>query len=111
MARRMAASRCTALVAFVLATIASSCGPRVDPLAGTYLVRGGGAPLEVFTALSQEFAKWHPGVNFQFDDVGSTPGMRLVADGTADLGTSSAPVAPDLKGQVELLPVGVSGTS
>jgi phosphate transport system substrate-binding protein len=81
-----------------------------DPLAGTYVVKGGGAPLDVFQALSDEFRKAHPTVRFTFSDVGSAAGMRLAAAGDVDLATSSAPVPAELQGKVVVVPVGVSGT-
>ena len=99
------------------ALVLTACAPRAsapsaapDPLAGTYIVKGGGAPLDVFTALSDEFRKQHPTVRFTFSDVGSAAGMRLAASGEVDLATSSAPPPPELRDKVGLVPVGVSGT-
>jgi phosphate transport system substrate-binding protein len=96
------------LAACASRTTAPSAAP--DPLAGTYVVKGGGAPLDVFTALSDEFRKQHPTVRFTFSDVGSAAGMRLAATGEVDLATSSAPPPPELRDKVGLVPVGVSGT-
>ena len=50
-----------------------------DPLAGTYAVKGGGAALEVFQALSDAFRTQHPKVHFDFEDIGSAAGMKLAA--------------------------------
>jgi len=96
------------LAACASRTSAPSAPP--DPLAGTYVVKGGGAPLDVFTALSEEFRRQHPTVRFTFSDVGSAAGMRLAATGEVDLATSSAPPPPELRDKVGLVPVGVSGT-
>jgi len=96
------------LTACASRTAAPSAAP--DPLAGTYVVKGGGAPLDVFTALSDDFRKQHPTVRFTFSDVGSAAGMRLAATGEVDLATSSAPPPPELRDKVGLVPVGVSGT-
>lgn len=96
------------LAACASRTSAPSAPP--DPLAGSYIVKGGGAPLDVFTALSEEFRRQHPTVRFTFSDVGSAAGMRLAATGEVDLATSSAPPPPELRDKVGLVPVGVSGT-
>jgi phosphate transport system substrate-binding protein len=105
------------VVALTLSALLAACASRTtapsaapDPLAGTYVVKGGGAPLDVFTALSDEFRKQHPTVRFTFSDVGSAAGMRLAATGEVDLATSSAPPPPELRDKVGLVPVGVSGT-
>jgi len=110
----MVGPRLRTLVATVFAVgfTASACGGGSnDPLAGTYIVKGGGAPLDVYTALSKEFLAKHPGVKFVFEDVGSRPGMRLVADGEIDLATSSSDPEPALKDQIVLVPVGLTGTA
>jgi len=105
------------VVALTLSALLAACASRTtapiavpDPLAGTYVVKGGGAPLDVFAALSDEFRKQHPTVRFTFSDVGSAAGMRLAATGEVDLATSSAPPPPELRDKVGLVPVGVSGT-
>lgn len=96
---------------------AMACGgllnasPAPDPIAGTYVVKGGGAALDVFNALVDGFRGQHPGFKAAFEDIGSTAGMKLVASGDVDLATSSAVVPPDLTGQVTGVPVGSSGTA
>ncbi len=82
-----------------------------DPLAGTYAVKGGGAALDVFQALSDAFRKQHPLVRFQFEDIGSQPGMKLAANGDVDLATSSAVPPADITNLVTVVPVGSSGTA
>ena len=106
-----------AAIAMVACLVVAGCSARTtppaaapDPLAGTYVVQGGGAPLDVFTALSEEFRKQHPAVRFVFSDVGSAAGMRLAASGEVDLATSSASPPPELKDKIGLVPVGLSGT-
>ncbi|OLC21631.1 MAG: hypothetical protein AUH33_01385 [Chloroflexi bacterium 13_1_40CM_68_21] len=98
-----------ALVALVIATLA--CAPQRDPYAGVYLVKGGGAPAEVFRALSAEFSARHPGVRFDFEDVGSRSGIALLARGQIDLATSSTEPEASVRESVRLLSVGVSGTA
>ncbi|HEV8470705.1 MAG TPA: substrate-binding domain-containing protein, partial [Candidatus Limnocylindria bacterium] len=99
----------TALAALVIATVA--CAPGRDPYAGVYPVKGGGAPAEVFRALSAEFSARHPGVRFDFEDVGSRSGMALLAGGHIDLATSSTEPDATVRESVRLLSVGVSGTA
>ena len=96
-----------------LAVLIASCGgkPSSDPLAGTYEVKGGGAALEVFQALSDGFRKQHPAVKFTFEDVGSAAGMKLAATGDVDLATSSAAPPADITNSVVVVPVGASGTA
>jgi len=99
----------TALAALVIATVA--CAPGRDPYVGVYVVKGGGAPAEVFRALSAEFSARHPGVRFDFEDVGSRSGMALLARGQIDLATSSTEPDATVRESVGLLSVGVSGTA
>jgi phosphate transport system substrate-binding protein len=103
----------SALVGFAVlfAILAAACAPERDPLAGTYSVQGGGAALDIFNALKQEFVKRHPGVNMDFQDIGSTPGMKLVASGSIDLATSSSDPPASIRDAVRLVPLGVSGTA
>ena len=94
-----------------VAVVCTSCGPTRDPLAGSYLVKGGGAPRETFLALSTEFSARHPGVNFEFEDIGSKPGMSLVVSGAIDLATSSTEPDASLRDKVGVVPIGVGGTA
>src|SRR3977135_425791 len=82
-----------------------------DPVTGTYAVKGGGAALEVFQALSDAFRTQHPKVYFDFEDIGSAAGMKLAASGNVDLAPSSATPAPDIANSVVTVPVGTSGTA
>ena len=107
--RRLLAST-LAISSLILACApASSASP--DPLGGTYAVKGGGAALEVFQALSDAFRAQHPKVHFDFEDIGSAAGMKLAASGNVDLATASATPAPDVANSVVLVPVGTSGTA
>ena len=98
-----------ALAAALIAACAQP--PATDPFDGTYIVKGGGAPLPVFNALTAEFTKRHPGVSFAFEDVGSAAGIQLVASGQIDLATSSVEPKSELRDRVELVPIGLSGTA
>jgi phosphate transport system substrate-binding protein len=97
----------------------ASCGganpigarPTPDPLAGTYVTKGGGGALDAVRALTSGFSTVHPTVVWQgFDDVGSGAGVTLVVDGQVDLGYISRDLAAAEKGKVEALPIGASGT-
>ena len=111
----MALGRLFIAPGLAIAVVIASCGGKLsgtaDPLAGTYAVKGGGAALEVFQALSEAFRKQHPAVKFAFEDVGSTAGMKLVSTGDVDLATSSAVPGADITNSVVVVPVGASGTA
>ena len=102
----------------LLALLVASCGanpiqarPTPDPLAGTYVTKGGGGALDAVKALTTGFTAVHPTVLWQgFDDVGSGAGVTLVVEGQVDLGYISRDLAMAEKGKVEVLPIGASGT-
>jgi phosphate transport system substrate-binding protein len=107
------------LVLALAALMVASCGgagpitskPTPDPLAGTYVTKGGGGALDAVKALTSGFTAAHPTVIWQgFDDVGSGAGVTLVVAGEVDLGYISRDLAAAEKGKVEVLPIGVSGT-
>ncbi len=110
------------LTAFGLSTVllvASACGgatpiqskPTADPLAGTYVVKGGGGAIDSVRALTSAFSKLHPTVVWQgFDDVGSDAGVKLSLDGSIDIGYISRDLKAAEKGTVESIPIGASGT-
>src|SRR5687768_12390018 len=103
----------------LVALLVASCGgaspiaarPTPDPLAGTYVTKGGGGALDAVKALTSGFSAAHPTVLWQgFDDVGSGAGVTLVVEGQVDLGYISRDLAAAEKGKVEALPIGASGT-
>ncbi|HET7700534.1 MAG TPA: substrate-binding domain-containing protein [Candidatus Limnocylindria bacterium] len=108
--------------AFVLSTVlvvGAGCGGATpiqskatdDPLAGTYVLKGGGGAIDSVKALTTAFSKIHPTVVWQgFDDVGSDAGVKLAIDGQVDIGYISRDPKPAEKGTVETLPIGASGT-
>jgi phosphate transport system substrate-binding protein len=108
--------------AFVLGTALSvllaACGstplsprPTEDPLAGTYVVKGGGGAIDSVRALTTAFTKIHPTVIWQgFDDVGSGAGVTLAIEGQVDIGYISRDLSASEKGKVEIIPIGASGT-
>lgn len=104
-------------LALACALVLAACGaprpaaPTADPLAGSYVVKGGGAALEVYQALVDAFTAKHPTVRFGFEDTGSAAGMKLVATGDIDLATSSAQPAPDIAPKLTLVSIGASGTA
>ena len=114
----------TALKAFVLstavATLVASCGgvgvliqpkPTDDPIAGSYVIKGGGGAIDSVTALTTAFSKVHPSVVWQgYDDVGSDAGVKLTIDTLVDIGYISRDLRTAEKGTVESIPIGASGT-
>jgi len=105
----------------VLAVMAASCGgaspvqiqPKAtdDPIAGTYVIKGGGGAIDSVRALTTAFSKMHPTVVWQgFDDVGSDAGVKLTVDSQVDIGYISRDLKAPEKGTVESLAIGASGT-
>jgi phosphate transport system substrate-binding protein len=102
----------------LLLVTAAACGPAVspvrtpDPLAGSYILRGGGGALDTVTALTTAFTGRHPTVRWQgFEDVGSDASVKLVISGEGDLGFISRELRPAEVGTVLTLPIGRSGTA
>lgn len=111
------------LKAFVLGTalaiLVAGCGgasviqPKAtdDPIAGTYVIKGGGGAIDSIRALTSAFTKVHPTVVWQgFDDTGSPAGVKLTIDGQIDIGYISRDLTAAEKGTVETIPIGASGT-
>ena len=100
------------------ALLVASCGganpiarPTEDPLAGSFVLKGGGGALDAVRALTSGFSASHPTVIWQgFDDVGSDAGVSLTVSGNVDLGYISRDLRAAEKGTVETIPVGASGT-
>jgi len=100
------------------ALLVASCGganpiakPTEDPLAGTFVLKGGGGALDAVKALTSGFTSAHPAVLWQgFDDVGSDAGVSLTVSSTVDLGYISRDLKAPEKGTVETVPIGASGT-
>lgn len=106
------------LVLALAALMVVSCGganpiarPTDDPLAGSFVLKGGGGALDAVKALTSAFSVSHPTVLWQgFDDVGSDAGVSLTVSGNVDLGYISRDLRTAEKGTVETVPVGASGT-
>lgn len=102
----------------VLAVLLAACGstpltPKAtdDPLAGTYVIKGGGGAIDSVRALTTAFSKIHPTVVWQgFDDVGSDAGVKLTVENQVDIGYISRDLKPAEKGTVESIAIGASGT-
>jgi phosphate transport system substrate-binding protein len=106
------------LILALAALLVASCGganpiarPTDDPLAGSFVLKGGGGALDAVKALTSGFSATHPTVIWQgFDDVGSDAGVSLTVSGNVDLGYISRDLRTAEKGTVETIPVGASGT-
>src|SRR6266705_2142242 len=111
----------TVLLIVTAALFVVSCGgaalpapATADPLAGQYIVNGGGGALDNVKALADAFQKQHPTITWQgLADVGSNAGVNLVVSGETDLGYISRDLtdAEKLAGKVESIPIGASGTA
>ena len=111
----------TVLVTIVAAGSVAACGgaalpgttqPTADPIAGQYIVNGGGGALDNVKALTDAFQKAHPTITWQgLADVGSDAGVNLVLSGETDLGYISRDLKDPEKGKVEALSIGASGTA
>jgi phosphate transport system substrate-binding protein len=87
--------------------------PTEDPIAGTYVIKGGGGAIDSVRALTTAFSKIHPTVVWTgFDDVGSGPGVTLAIEGQVDIGYISRDLSAAEKatGKVEVVAIGASGT-
>jgi phosphate transport system substrate-binding protein len=103
----------------LLALVAASCGgagpiqvkPTDDPIAGAYVIKGGGGAIDSVRALTTAYTKLHPTVVWQgFDDVGSDAGVKLAVDNQVDIGYISRDLKAPEKGTVETIAIGASGT-
>jgi phosphate transport system substrate-binding protein len=83
-----------------------------DPLAGQYIVNGGGGALDNVKALADAFKLQHTGITWQgLADIGSNAGVNLVISGETDLGYISRDLLDTEKGKVEAVAIGASGTA
>ena len=106
------------LILALAALLVAGCGganpiakPTDDPLAGSFVLKGGGGALDAVKALTSGFSASHPTVLWNgFDDVGSDAGVSLTVSGNVDLGYISRDLRAAEKGTVETIPVGASGT-
>src|SRR2546427_9417350 len=111
----------TLALVITAALFALSCGgaglpgpATPDPLAGQYIVNGGGGALENVKALTDAFGKMHRAITWQgLADVGSNAGVNLVISGETDLGYISRDLtdAEKAAGKVDALTIGASGTA
>jgi phosphate transport system substrate-binding protein len=100
--------------AFVASCGGASIGPAAtpDPLAGQYIVNGGGGALDNVRALTDAFVKRHPTITWQgLADIGSDAGVNLAVSGEIELGYISRDLRDAEKGKVEVMPIGASGTA
>src|SRR6202158_279166 len=104
-------------VALLMSLIGAACGPTTKPpaptdtLGGHVLINGGGGALPAVQLLIAEFARRHPAVSFEgLVDIGSDPGVGLVAGGSLDLGYVSRDLKPAEVGTVQTVSLGFTGT-
>jgi phosphate transport system substrate-binding protein len=106
----------TALVIVTAALFVAACNPlpaaQADPLAGQYIVNGGGGALDNVKPFTDAFQKLHPTITWQgLADIGSDAGVNLALSGETDLGYISRELKPAEVGKVEAVSIGASGTA
>jgi len=76
------------------------CTRAQDPM----LVNGAGAtfPLPVYSKWFDEYHKAHPGVQINYQSVGSGAGIRQLQSGTVDFGASDMPMTDEQLGQAKV---------
>jgi len=86
--------RKTWLLCLTAAALASAA-PAVR--AGILLMNGAGAtfPYPIYSKWFAEYAKVNPGVNFNYQSIGSGGGIRQISSGTVDFGASDGPMTDD----------------
>jgi phosphate transport system substrate-binding protein len=105
------------MLALLVPLIGAACGPATKPspstdtLAGRVLINGGGGALPALQVLIAEFTRRHPRVTYEgLVDIGSDPGVALVAGGSLDLGYISRELKPAEVGTVQTVSLGFTGT-
>src|SRR3972149_2987472 len=65
--------------------------------AGPLTVTGAGAtfPYPLYSKWFYEYSNSHPGVNFNYQSIGSGGGIRQITAGTVDFGASDAPMTDE----------------
>ncbi len=97
------------LVALAMAVAAAACSgqsgqpPVASTEAGRTAVTGAGAtfPNPIYTKWFDEYRKSHPGVEINYQSVGSGAGIRQVLAGTVDFGASDMPMTDEQLGQAK----------
>ena len=106
----------TALLITTAALFAAACNalpaPQPDPLAGQYIVNGGGGALDNVKPFTDAFQKLHPTITWQgLADIGSDAGVNLALSGETDLGYISRELRDTERGKIEAVSIGASGTA
>jgi len=80
----------TTLMAAILLLVLAPTAPAAD----TLTVTGAGAtfPYPLYSKWFYEYSNAHPGVNFNYQSIGSGGGIRQITAGTVDFGASDAPM-------------------
>lgn len=84
--------------------------PRAAEPTSHFQIKGGGSALAAVKKLTDAFTALHPGTTFELEDVGSDAGVQLTVQGVIPIGMISRDLRPSELGQVDLLPIGASGT-
>ncbi len=76
----------------------------VTSVAGAQKITAAGAtfPYPIYNKWFSEYAKAHPGVEINYQSIGSGGGIRQVSDGTVDFGASDGPMTDDQLNQAKV---------
>ena len=82
-----------ALAVIALLVAGAVSAPAADPLT----ITGAGAtfPYPLYSKWFYEYSNSHPGVNFNYQSIGSGGGIRQITAGTVDFGASDAPMTDE----------------
>ncbi len=100
--------------ALALALLAACASP---PPANTLTITGAGAtfPYPLYSKWFYEYSNSHPGVNFNYQSIGSGGGIRQITAGTVDFGASDAPMTDEemakLPGPILHLPMTIGAVT
>ena len=74
-----------------------SVAPVSAPAAGSLTITGAGAtfPYPLYSKWFYEYSNSHPGLNFNYQSIGSGGGIRQITAGTVDFGASDAPMTDE----------------
>ncbi len=91
MRRRFGTGPALAIVAMLAAGAVSASA------AGSLTITGAGAtfPYPLYSKWFYEYSNSHPGVNFNYQSIGSGGGIRQITAGTVDFGASDAPMTDE----------------
>ncbi len=91
------------LVGFLLVSCSHNAG-NTNEAQQTVLINGAGSTFgyPIYSRWADDFHKAHPGVQINYQSVGSGAGIRQLLEGTVDFGASDAPMTAEQLGQSKI---------